>query len=102
MTSPGQSGPEWTQPPFKPEEPAPTVSGPVILPSGEPAQGPSRAVETWRLVIKLRWPIAIVLWLATGRFWFILIAIIGVPVAQMFLRDARRRQLQGGRTEELR
>lgn len=94
--------PEWRQPPFAEGEPTPTVSGPVLLPDGTPAQPPSRSLQFWKTVRRLLWPVAILLWLVTGQFWYILIALVGVPLVGIMVREAKLRQLGGHRTEELR
>ncbi len=98
MSNEGQQNPVWSQPPFQPEEPAPTVTGQVLAP-GEHAPvvpPPSTEEAVLRVVRRLIWPVTILICLLTRDWWPMLLAALLVSSYVGYrVRELRRRRLQG-------
>ncbi|HBX79514.1 MAG TPA: hypothetical protein DEH05_00090 [Propionibacteriaceae bacterium] len=83
----------------EPEESVAYVAGPVVsgpgttmAPTGRPSPLDRIQPSQWRALLRLTWPLAVVLWIASGSFYWILLPLILGPILRTQYVKARRRE----------
>lgn len=94
-SSPTPPEPNWQQPPFAPgpEDPAPTVSGAIVVPGGDPAP-PSVLESVIRVIAGVVWPVMLVLGIfgPVPFFAAMVIALVASSVLTTVSKELKQRR----------